>query len=249
MSVTNASESRSVPTDTRLFLALPSTTDLVPMSPDVVVSPTPVPIVRNTFRFRRALKRAIDCTVAALLLLMLAPVLAIVAVLVRGAGDGPALFRQHRVGRDGVEFGMYKFRTMCVDAEDRLNDLLEQNEAAGPLFKLRTDPRVTRIGAFLRRTSIDEIPQLWNVVMGDMSLVGPRPALPREVLQWEGRAFGRLAVKPGITGAWQVNGRSDLTWEEGLRLDLDYAANWTIATDIAILARTVPIVLRSHGAY
>lgn len=177
------------------------------------------------------------------------PVLAVVALAIRADDGGPVFFRQVRVGRGGAEFPILKFRTMCVDAEARMAALQSENEGAGPLFKMKDDPRVTRVGAFLRRTSLDELPQLWNVFTGSMSLVGPRPALPREVALYEDFADRRLLVTPGITGLWQVSGRSDLDWAEGVRLDLHYVENWSFLHDLVILARTVPSVLRSRGAY
>jgi lipopolysaccharide/colanic/teichoic acid biosynthesis glycosyltransferase len=157
-------------------------------------------------------------------------------------------FAQNRVGRNGRNFRVWKFRTMVVDAEARLDELREQNEADGPLFKMREDPRITRVGRFLRKTSIDEIPQLWNVLRNEMSMVGPRPALPTEVEDWSQDLHERLRVKPGITGMWQVHGRSEADFEEYARLDLYYVHNWSLTVDLAIVARTVPAVLRSHGA-
>jgi lipopolysaccharide/colanic/teichoic acid biosynthesis glycosyltransferase len=144
---------------------------------------------------------------------------------------------------------MLKFRTMVSDAEQRQADLERFNEAAGPVFKIKDDPRVTRVGRFLRRTSLDELPQLWNVVRGDMSLVGPRPPLPQEVIRYSDDATRRLRVRPGMTGLWQVSGRSDLSWEESLRLDLRYVDNWSLALDVTILWRTWRAVLRRTGAY
>lgn len=198
---------------------------------------------------RRGGKRLLDVVGASLGLSVLAPVLAVIALAVRLDDGGPVFFRQTRVGRGGAEFPILKFRTMCVDAEARMVALQGANEGAGPLFKMKDDPRVTRVGAFLRRTSLDELPQLWNVLAGSMSLVGPRPALPREVALYEDFADRRLLVTPGITGLWQVSGRSDLDWAEGVRLDLHYVENWSFLHDLVILARTVPSVLRSRGAY
>ncbi|WP_185022669.1 sugar transferase [Curtobacterium sp. PhB115] len=198
---------------------------------------------------RRAGKRLLDVTGAGIGLLLLAPVLAVVALVIRSDDGGPVFFRQVRVGRGGAEFSILKFRTMCVDAEARVAALHADNDGAGPLFKMKDDPRITRVGAFLRRTSLDELPQLWNVLTGTMSLVGPRPALPREVALYEDFADRRLLVTPGITGLWQVSGRSDLDWVDGVRLDLHYVENWSFLHDLVILARTVPSVLRSRGAY
>jgi lipopolysaccharide/colanic/teichoic acid biosynthesis glycosyltransferase len=159
------------------------------------------------------------------------------------------LFRQTRVGRAGVEFSMLKFRSMCVDAEDRMTELRGLSEGNEMLFKLRDDPRVTRIGRYLRRFSLDELPQLVNVLRGEMSLVGPRPPLPAEVATYAIEDARRMLVKPGLTGLWQVSGRSDLTWEESVRLDLRYADNWSIALDLLILWKTGRAVLGRDGAY
>jgi len=198
---------------------------------------------------RRLGKRALDVIGAGIGLLLLAPVFALLALVIRADDRGPVFFRQTRVGRGGREFSILKFRTMCVDAEARMAALAQSNEGAGPLFKMKDDPRVTRVGSFLRRTSLDELPQLWNVLTGSMSLVGPRPALPREVALYEDFADRRLLVTPGITGLWQVSGRSDLDWADGVRLDLHYVENWSFVHDVVILARTIPSVLRSRGAY
>ncbi|MDP4333962.1 sugar transferase [Curtobacterium sp. A7_M15] len=198
---------------------------------------------------RRIGKRALDIVGAGLGLLLLAPVFAVIALVIRADDRGHVFFRQTRVGRDGQEFSILKFRTMCVDAEARMAALEQENEGAGLLFKMKQDPRITRVGAFLRRTSLDELPQLWNVLTGSMSLVGPRPALPREVALYEDFADRRLLVTPGITGLWQVSGRSDLDWADGVRLDLHYVENWSFVHDVVILARTIPSVLRSRGAY
>jgi exopolysaccharide biosynthesis polyprenyl glycosylphosphotransferase len=198
---------------------------------------------------RRVGKRALDVVGAGIGLLLLAPVFAVIALVIRADDRGPVFFRQTRVGRGGREFSILKFRTMCVDAEARMAALAQANEGAGPLFKMKDDPRVTRVGSLLRKTSLDELPQLWNVLTGSMSLVGPRPALPREVALYEDFADRRLLVTPGITGLWQVSGRSDLDWAEGVRLDLHYVENWSFVHDVVILARTIPSVLRSRGAY
>lgn len=200
------------------------------------------------YRCRRG-KRLLDVVGAGLGLLLLAPVFALIAAVVRLDDGGPVFFRQRRVGRGGAPFSILKFRTMCVDAEAKVAELATANQGAGPLFKLQDDPRVTRVGAFLRRTSLDELPQLWNVLTGSMSLVGPRPALPSEVAVYEDFADRRLLVTPGMTGLWQVSGRSDLDWAEGVRLDLHYVENWSFLHDLVILARTIPSVLRSRGAY
>jgi exopolysaccharide biosynthesis polyprenyl glycosylphosphotransferase len=196
-----------------------------------------------------ALKRAVDVTVASGALLVLSPLLVGLAVAVRLTTPGPALFHQERVGLRGARFIMLKFRSMVVDAEARLDELVIRNEGNGLLFKLHDDPRVTPLGRFMRRYSLDELPQLLNVLRGDMSLVGPRPPLPREVDLYEARVGRRLLSKPGITGPWQVGGRSALSWEESVRLDLSYVENWSITGDLLILMRTVRAVIRKEGAY
>jgi lipopolysaccharide/colanic/teichoic acid biosynthesis glycosyltransferase len=162
---------------------------------------------------------------------------------------GPALFTQTRVGKDGRVFRIYKFRTMVVDAEQRRAQLLASNDTDGVLFKLRKDPRVTAVGAHLRRWSVDELPQLLNVFLGHMSLVGPRPALPDEAARYADHVRRRLVVKPGLTGLWQVNGRSDLSWEESVRLDLRYVENWSFALDLQILWKTIFVMVGRSGAY
>ena len=193
-------------------------------------------------------KRTFDVVGAGGLLIVTAPIQLIIAIAVKLDSPGPFLFKQIRVGRDSEPFPVLKIRTMVVDAEAKLADLRELNEADGPLFKMANDPRITRVGRFLRVTSLDELPQLWNVIRGDMSLVGPRPALPHETEEWDALLTQRLRVKPGITGMWQVSGRSDTTFEDYTRLDLYYVDNWSLATDLAILAKTVPVVLFRQGA-
>lgn len=195
-------------------------------------------------------KNVFDRVLALLIVAFLSPVLLAVAVAIRVTSPGPVLFRQTRVGRDGQTFTMYKFRSMVVDAENRLNELADRDVGAGVLFKLYDDPRVTRVGKFIRRYSLDELPQLFNVVSGDMSLVGPRPPLASEVARYgEDGMRRRLFVKPGLTGLWQVSGRSNLSWEESVRADLRYVENWTFALDLSILRRTIGAVLRGNGAY
>ena len=198
---------------------------------------------------RRVVKDGIDRVAAGLALLLLSPVLLALTLAVRLDSRGPALFRQVRVGRDGATFTMFKLRTMTHDAEERLVEVMGLNESDGILFKVREDPRVTRLGRLLRRSSLDELPQLLNVLLGDMSLVGPRPPLPAEVAAYVGDTHRRLAVKPGITGLWQVSGRSDLSWEESMRLDLRYVDNWSMTLDLLILGRTARAVLSRRGAY
>ncbi|MGI5161760.1 sugar transferase [Microbispora sp. CA-102843] len=198
---------------------------------------------------RRLVKNAFDRIVAAAFLLVLVfPMLAIAAV-VRATSPGPALFRQTRIGRYGREFHMLKFRTMVVDAERLKPVLAESNESDGVLFKIRNDPRITRVGQLLRRYSLDELPQLLNVLRGEMSLVGPRPPLPAEVERYGTDVHRRLVVRPGMTGLWQVSGRSDLSWEESVRLDLRYVENWSLMLDLQILWKTWSAVTGGRGAY
>ncbi|MQA86941.1 MAG: exopolysaccharide biosynthesis polyprenyl glycosylphosphotransferase [Streptosporangiales bacterium] len=198
---------------------------------------------------RQLIKGLFDRVVAAAVLLVLSPLLAAIVVAVRLTSCGPAIFRQTRVGRDGREFTVYKFRTMYVDAERRREELLVHNEHDGVLFKIRNDPRVTPLGTRLRRYSLDELPQLVNVLLGQMSLVGPRPPLPCEVAKYGYDVRRRLVVRPGMTGLWQISGRADLSWEEAVRLDLRYVENWSLALDLLILWKTWRAVLRGAGAY
>jgi exopolysaccharide biosynthesis polyprenyl glycosylphosphotransferase len=194
-------------------------------------------------------KAGFDRLLGALILVVLSPVLLALAVAIKLTSPGPVLFRQVRVGEAGREFSIYKFRSMVVDAEHRLIHLAHRDEGSGVLFKIRTDPRVTRIGARLRKYSLDELPQLINVTRGEMSLVGPRPPLPSEVALYTPDALRRLRMRPGMTGLWQVSGRSDLSWEQSLQLDLHYVDNWRMSLDLAILWRTVRVVLTGSGAY
>ena len=198
--------------------------------------------------WRSVAKRVLDVLVAAVGLVLVTPVAVVIALAVK-RDSGPVFFRQERVGRDGRTFMVWKFRTMVTDAEAQLVDLRDRNEADGPLFKLRNDPRVTSVGRILRKTSLDELPQLLNVLKGDMSLVGPRPALPAELLSWDDDLYARLLVKPGITGLWQVSGRSDADFATYSQLDLRYVNHWSLFTDFAILCKTVPTVLFGGGAY
>jgi len=203
----------------------------------------------TTPSFTRLVKTTIERLLAAVALIVFLPLLIAVVVAIRLDTRGGSLFRQTRVGRDGRAFTMYKFRTMAGDAEQRLDSLAGVNESDGLLFKIRRDPRVTRVGGVLRRYSLDELPQLLNVVLGQMSLVGPRPALPQEVERYGVDLRHRLVVRPGLTGLWQVSGRSDLSWDESVRLDLHYVDNWSLALDVAIVLRTVRAVLSHRGAY
>ena len=195
------------------------------------------------------IKRGIDIVGATVGLVVSAPVLAIAAIAVRATSPGPAIFRQARCGLHGRNFEILKLRTMCEDAEDRRSELAHLNEMEGPVFKLDLDPRVTCVGAFLRRYSLDELPQLWNVLRGDMSLVGPRPPLPHEVAQYETFERRRLSMRPGLTCLWQVSGRSDVrSFDEWVRMDLEYIDTWSVTSDIRILLRTLPVVLLGVGA-
>ncbi len=198
---------------------------------------------------RRVVKTSFDVLLSVLALIVLAPAMLAVAVAIRLTSKGPALFRQTRVGKAGEPFSLYKFRTMYKGSEARLAEVRALNDNDGVLFKVRQDPRVTSLGRWLRRYSIDELPQLVNVLRGHMSLVGPRPPLPSEVELYAGHVRRRLVVKPGLTGLWQVSGRSDLPWEEAIRLDLRYVENWSLAMDVVILTRTLAAVIKSSGAY
>ena len=198
---------------------------------------------------RRLIKAAFDRACAASALVLLSPLFAVVWVIIHWSDGGPAFFRQVRVGQDGRSFILFKFRTMVPDAEAKREQLTALNETDGVLFKIRNDPRVTPVGAWLRRWSVDELPQLINVLLGDMSLVGPRPALPREAALYGDHVRRRLMVKPGITGLWQINGRADLSWDESVRLDLRYVENWSFLLDLQILWKTSSAVRRGSGAY
>jgi len=197
----------------------------------------------------QAIKALTERGVAAVGLLILSPVMAAIAIAVKITSPGPILFRQTRVARDGHVFHMLKFRSMVDGASAQVQDLTDRNDNDGVLFKMRDDPRVTRVGRFLRRYSLDELPQLWNVLRGDMAIVGPRPPLPSEVSQYGGDVGRRLMVKPGITGLWQVSGRSDLSWDESVRLDLYYVENWSLPLDLIIVGKTVKAVFAASGAY
>lgn len=198
---------------------------------------------------RMIFKALLDRLLALLLLVAALPLMAAVALAIATTSRGPVLFRQQRIGAGGRPFQMLKFRSMVVDAEQRLAEVAALNESDSVMFKIRRDPRVTTVGAVIRRHSLDELPQLWNVLRGEMSLVGPRPPLPSEVDAYDSDAFRRLRVRPGMTGLWQVSGRSDLSWEESLRLDLRYVDNWCLALDLQILWRTWHAVIGRSGAY
>ncbi|MFG3200919.1 sugar transferase [Streptomyces sp. NPDC048192] len=235
------------------FLLAPVLTD-VSASRLAVRPVNGVPLVRiqapKLSPLSRMPKELLDRTLAAVLLLLLAPPMLLIALIVRLDSTGPALFRQQRVGRYGDHFTMLKFRTMRPDSEALKAELAHLNQNSdGLLFKVRQDPRITRVGSFLRRSSLDELPQLLNVVKGHMSLVGPRPPLPEEVEAYPPDIRRRLLVKPGLTGLWQVSGRSDLPWDEAVRLDLGYVDNWSMGLDLSILLRTGSAVVRGTGAY
>lgn len=197
----------------------------------------------------RLAKRALDVVGSLLTGLLLAPLLLAVAVAVVLDSGRPVFYRQWRIGRHGKPFRIWKFRTMTADADRRRDELATRNHCGGPLFKVRDDPRVTTVGRLLRRCSLDELPQLWNVLVGHMSLVGPRPPLRDEMLRYAKETRRRLLVRPGMTGLWQVSGRADLTWQEGIELDLYYVDNWSFAGDLVILGRTARAVIGGHGAY
>jgi exopolysaccharide biosynthesis polyprenyl glycosylphosphotransferase len=198
---------------------------------------------------RQAVKSLFDRLAAFSALVLLTPLFLAIAIAIKLGDGGPVLFRQVRVGRNGRPFHVYKFRTMVQNAEQQKIQLEERNDGNGVLFKIKDDPRVTKAGTWLRRFSLDELPQLINVLVGQMSLVGPRPALPEEAARYGDYVRRRLAVRPGITGLWQVSGRSDLPWEEAVRLDLRYVENWSFALDLQILWKTWSAVIRAHGAY
>ncbi|MGY1693090.1 sugar transferase [Geodermatophilus sp. SYSU D01105] len=199
--------------------------------------------------WRRVVKGGLDRVAAACAVVLIAPVLLAIAVAIKLTSPGPVLYRQERVGVNGRSFTMLKFRSMVVDADRQVDALRAENISDGLLFKMRVDPRVTPVGRLLRRLSLDELPQLFNVLGGSMSLVGPRPPLPGEVARYDTSVHRRLLVKPGLTGLWQVSGRSDLPWEEAVRLDLRYVENWSLAMDLLILAKTLRAVLSRSGAY
>lgn len=196
-----------------------------------------------------AAKRAIDVVVASLLLLVLSPVMLVTMLAIRLSSRGPVLLRQERVGQDGIPFRMYKFRSMRAGAHETRAELDGMNEVTGPVFKMRTDPRVTKVGRVIRKLSLDELPQLVNVLRGEMSLVGPRPPLPEEVARYTPYQRRRLQVQPGITCIWQVSGRSEIEFDTWVEMDLRYIEEWSVKTDLLLLLRTVPAVLSGRGAF
>jgi exopolysaccharide biosynthesis polyprenyl glycosylphosphotransferase len=234
------------------LLVAPAMTDVA--GPRVSIRPVSgLPLLQVTepefTGVRRLAKSAFDLMGASLALLLVSPLFLMLAIAVRLSSEGPVFFRQVRIGRNGREFVMFKFRSMYADAEQRLAELKASNDHGdGVLFKMRNDPRITKVGKFLRRFSLDELPQLINVLFGQMSLVGPRPPLPSEVAMYANHVHRRLLVKPGLTGLWQVSGRSDLDWDETVRLDLYYVENWSVALDAEIVWKTIWAVLRGSGA-
>ncbi len=199
--------------------------------------------------YRRMLKRPFDVVASLIGLTLLSPVFLIISIAVKLDSRGPVYFRQVRVGKDGREFWFYKFRSMVIDAEEQKQKLMHLNELEGPVFKISNDPRITRVGTFLRRTSLDELPQLINVLRGDMSLVGPRPPLPGEVAKYESWQREKLSVLPGITCLWQISGRNHIGFTEWMRLDIEYIRRQSLGLDVKILSRTLPAVLSRKGAY
>lgn len=205
-------------------------------------------IDENKKRIYEISKRAIDIIGAGSGLLLLSPVIAIVACAVKFTSKGPIFFLQKRVGKNGKLFDMYKFRSMVVNAEELKEKLAHQNEMSGPMFKMKDDPRVTKVGKFIRKTSLDELPQLWNVLKGDMSLVGPRPSLPKEVKQFEKWMFKRLTVKPGLTCYWQVSGRNNIDFEDWMKLDISYVEDRNLWIDIKLIFKTVLVLFGDKNA-
>jgi Sugar transferases involved in lipopolysaccharide synthesis len=196
------------------------------------------------------LKRIIDIVGSAVGLIILSIVFLVVAILMKiEEPKGPIFFSQTRVGKNQTNFKMYKIRSMCVDAEEKLAELLQHNEVEGAMFKMKDDPRITKVGKIIRKTSIDELPQLWNVLKGDMSLIGPRPPLLREVAEYTEHDKQRLLVKPGCTGLWQVSGRNDVSFDEMVELDIRYIENLSLAADIKILFRTIGVMIKPNSAY
>lgn len=200
------------------------------------------------FSFYELVKRLIDVVCSFLGVLVLSPLFIIIAIIIKTTSKGPVFFSQKRVGKNGKEFDMYKFRSMVVNAEELKEKLAAQNEMSGPMFKMKDDPRVTKVGKFIRKTSIDELPQLWNVLKGDMSLVGPRPSLPKEVAQFEDWMYRRLEVKPGLTCYWQVSGRNNIDFEDWMKLDCRYVDERNLWIDIKLIFKTVGVLFGDKNA-
>ena len=203
---------------------------------------------KESLKFYEICKRGIDIIGAGSGLLLLSPVIAIVACAVKFTSKGPIFFSQKRVGKNGQLFDMYKFRSMVVNAEELKEKLAHQNEMSGPMFKMKDDPRVTNVGKFIRKTSLDELPQLWNVLKGDMSLVGPRPSLPKEVKQFEKWMYKRLTVKPGLTCYWQVSGRNNIDFEDWMKLDISYVEDRNLWIDIKLIFKTILVLFGDKNA-
>ena len=201
------------------------------------------------FSFYEAIKRLIDIICSFVGILVLSPLFIIIAIIIKFTSKGPVFFSQKRVGRNGKEFDMYKFRSMVVNAEELKEKLAAQNEMSGPMFKMKDDPRVTKVGKFIRKTSIDELPQLWNVLKGDMSLVGPRPSLPKEVAQFDEWMYKRLEVKPGLTCYWQVSGRNNIDFEDWMKLDIRYVEEKNFWIDIKLIFKTVFVLFGDKNAH
>lgn len=218
--------------------------------PNKITSSTISPDVVEKKYFYRFIKRLVDIIGSSVGLILLSPLFLIVAILMKKEEPkGPIFFSQIRVSKNEKQFKIYKFRSMCIDAEEKLADLLKHNEIEGAMFKMKDDPRVTKIGKFIRKTSIDELPQLWNVLKGDMSLVGPRPPLLREVAEYTTYDKQRLLVKPGCTGLWQVSGRNEIGFDEMVELDIRYIKTLSISNDIKIIFKTIIIMIKPNGAY
>ncbi|MBS4957078.1 MAG: sugar transferase [Clostridium sp.] len=200
------------------------------------------------FSLYEVIKRLIDVVCSFLGVLVLSPLFIIIAIIIKTTSKGPVFFSQKRVGKNGKEFNMYKFRSMVVNAEELKEKLADQNEMSGPMFKMKDDPRVTKVGKFIRKTSIDELPQLWNVLKGDMSLVGPRPSLPKEVAQFEEWMYKRLEVKPGLTCYWQVSGRNNIDFEDWMKLDIKYVDERSTWIDIKLIFKTVGVLFGDKNA-
>ena len=201
------------------------------------------------FSLYEVIKRVIDVVCSFLGVLVLSPLFIIIAIIIKSTSKGPVFFSQKRVGKNGREFDMYKFRSMVVNAEELKEKLAAQNEMSGPMFKMKDDPRVTKVGKFIRKTSIDELPQLWNVLKGDMSLVGPRPSLPKEVAQFEEWMYKRLEVKPGLTCIWQVSGRNNIDFEDWMKLDIKYVEEKNLWIDIKLILKTAGVLFGDKNAH
>ena len=201
------------------------------------------------FSLYEVIKRLIDVVCSFMGVLLLSPLFIIIAIIIKMTSKGPVFFSQKRVGKNGKEFDMYKFRSMVVNAEELKEKLAAKNEMSGPMFKMKDDPRVTKVGKFIRKTSIDELPQLWNVLKGDMSLVGPRPSLPKEVAQFENWMYKRLEVKPGLTCYWQVNGRNNIDFEDWMKLDIKYVNERSTWIDIKLIFKTIGVLFGDKNAH